>query len=378
MGAHLPDVVALRRHLHAHPELGREEHQTTALIVSRLTAAGLSPRVLPTGTGVACDIGSGQPTIALRADIDALPVPDTKDVPYKSTVDGLCHACGHDVHTAALVGAATALATAPGLPGRVRLIFQPAEEQTPGGALGVLAAGELDDVSSVFALHCDPKITTGCVGVRSGPITAAADLVEVVLRGPGGHTARPHLTADLVYALGRVIVEMPGLLSRVVDPRNGLSLVWGHVDAGRAANAVPQRGVLRGTVRMLRSDVWEDAPELITRLVQQVVAPTGAGVEVTYTRGVPLVDNDPGATALLRAGAVAAIGAEQIVDTPQSLGGEDFAWYLERVPGALARLGVGGAGPEVDLHQGGFDVDERAIGVAVRLLVHTAYAALRG
>ncbi len=375
---HAADLIALRRHLHAHPELGHSEHATTRLLMDRLRAAGLQPRVLITGTGVVCDLGTGDRLIALRADIDALPVPDAKDVPYRSTVDGLCHACGHDAHTAALLGAAQALSEAPDLPGRVRLIFQPAEEQTPGGALGVLEAGELDGVSSVFALHCDPRLTTGCLGVRSGPITAAADMIEVVLRGPGGHTSRPHLTADLVYAMGRVIVDTPGLLSRRVDPRVGLSLVWGQAESGRVANAVPQSGLLRGTVRMLRRDIWQQAPDIVTKLVQQIVAPTGAHAEVRYTRGVPLVDNDPGATALLRAGAVAALGAEQVVDTPQSLGGEDFAWYLEQVPGSLARLGVGGPGPEVDLHQGGFDIDERAIGVAVRVLVQTAYAALRG
>ncbi|MDP9240665.1 MAG: amidohydrolase [Actinomycetota bacterium] len=377
--AHIASVIALRRTLHAHPELGRREYATTELIRSRLTDAGLSPRVLPLGTGAVCDIGTGEPVVALRADIDALPVVDVKDVSYRSTVEGLCHACGHDVHTAILLGTALALASSPvPLPGRVRLVFQPAEELTPGGSLDVIAVDGLDAAEWVFCLHCDPRLPTGSVGLRSGPITAAADMVEVYLSGPGGHTARPHLTADLIYALGRVIVDVPGLLSRVVDPRAGLSLVWGEVQAGRAANAIPQTGVLRGTVRVLDRDAWTRAPELIRRLVADAVVSTGVTAEVEYVRGVPPVDNDPHAIELLRTAAVQALGPQSVADTKQSLGGEDFGWYLEKVPGALARLGVAGPGmPPVDLHQGAFDIDESAIEVGVRLLVHTAYTALR-
>lgn len=375
------ELVAIRRALHAHPELGRREHLTTELIRSRLAAAGLRPQILPPGTGVVCDVGSGDRVIALRADIDALPVPDVKDVAYRSTVEGLSHSCGHDAHTAILLGAALALAQAPaGLPGRVRLIFQPAEELTPGGALDVLAADALDGADLVFALHCDPRLETGRVGLRSGPITAAADMVEVYFAGPGGHTARPHLTADLVYALGRVIVEVPGLLSRLVDPRAGLSLVWGEVQAGRTANAIPQEGVLRGTVRVLDREAWDIAPDLIRRLVNQVVAPTGVLVDVEYVRGVPPVDNDPAAIALLRAAATVALGPDAVTGTQQSMGGEDFAWYLEKIPGALARLGVARAGsglPPTDLHQGSFDIDERALAIGLRLLVEVAFTALR-
>ncbi|MEP6695963.1 MAG: amidohydrolase [Pseudonocardiales bacterium] len=379
LSRHGGTIVALRRHLHANPELGRREYETTKLIRSRLAAAGLSPRVLPQGTGVVCDIGAGEQVVALRADIDALPVVDVKAVPYRSTVEGVSHACGHDVHTAILLGAALALAESPvALPGRVRLVFQPAEELTPGGALDVIAADGLDGADWVFCLHCDPRLPTGAIGLRSGPITAAADMVEVYLSGPGGHTARPHLTADLIYGLGRVIVDVPGLLSRLVDPRAGLSLVWGEVQAGRAANAIPQTGVLRGTVRVLDREAWTGAPELVRELVADVLASTGVKAEVEYLRGVPPVDNDPQAIDLLRAATASALGPAAVADTAQSLGGEDFGWYLEKVPGALARLGVAGpAMPPVDLHQGTFDIDEQAIEVGVRLLVQTAYTALR-
>ena len=200
LATHNPELIHLRRHLHAHPELGKAERQTTALVARRLEAVGLRPRLLSTGTGLICDIGHGDgPTVALRADLDALPLHDEKDVPYRSTVPGVCHACGHDVHTTILLGVGLALAQhADRLPGRVRLVFQPAEECLPGGSIDVIGDRVLEGVSAIFALHCAPKLEVGRLGIRVGAITAASDLVEVHLSGPGGHTARPHLTADLV------------------------------------------------------------------------------------------------------------------------------------------------------------------------------------
>jgi amidohydrolase len=328
-----------------------------------------------------CDIGSGPRTVALRADVDALPVHDAKDVAYRSTVAGVCHACGHDAHTAILVGTARALAEAGDLPGRVRVVFQPAEESLPGGALAAIDGGALKDVQQIFALHCDPRLETGLVGLRAGPITAACDRVEVRVTGPGGHTARPHVTVDVVDALGRVITEVPGLLSRRADPRHAMSLVWGTVGAGAAANAIPREGTLRGTVRMLSADAWQRAEDLVRELIADVVRPTGAAVEVGYVQGVPPVVNDPGAVEVLRSAARTAVGPEAVVPAEQSLGGEDFAWYLQHVPGALGRLGVrrpDAPGPPHDLHQPDFDIDEDALGVGVRLLARTAVAALGG
>jgi amidohydrolase len=371
------DVVALRRDLHAHPEIGFHEERTTGVIVETLQASGLSPKVLPGGTGVVCDIGSGGPTIAMRADIDALPIADQKDVEYRSTVDGVCHGCGHDAHTAILLGAAEQLARSE-RPGRVRLIFQPAEETLPGGAVSVVEAGALDGVSQIFALHCDPRLETGRIGLRVGPITAACDRVEVLLSGPGGHTARPHLTNDLVYAAGQLITELPGLLSRRVDPRAAMSLVWGAVEAGRATNAIPMNGRLLGTLRVFDRAAWAAAEPLVRSLVEQIVAPSGVQAELRYVRGVPPVDNDAGAVAIQQAAVVAALGADALVDTEQSMGGEDFAWYLETVPGALARLGVRGpGGAPFDLHQGTFDIDERALDIGLRYTVALADTAVR-
>jgi amidohydrolase len=371
------DLVAVRRDLHRHPELGREERRTTAVLADHLTAAGLSPKVLAGGTGLVCDIGADGPLVALRADIDALPVQDEKDVPYRSTVDGVCHACGHDVHTAVVLGAGLALAERD-LPGRVRLVFQHAEEQMPGGALDVLAEGHLEGVSAIFGLHCDPSLEVGRIGLKSGPITAAADAVEVRLTGPGGHTSRPHNTVDLVHVLATVATGLPDALSRLVDPRAGLCLVWGRISAGNARNAIPREGVLAGTLRVLDKNAWQQAPELVERLVNGLVAPYGARAVVSYERGVPPVVNDPGATLLLGAAVTRALGPSALVPTVQSLGGEDFAWYLDHVPGAMARLGVRPPGSErsMDLHQPTFDVDEGALRVGVDVLVAAALAAM--
>ena len=375
------ELVAVRRHIHAHPELSGQEFETAAMIARELAVVGLSPRFLPKGNGVICDIGEGDRVVALRADLDALPLPDTKDVPYRSTVEGVCHACGHDVHTTVLLGAGLALAQLAErgeLPGRVRLLFQPAEEHFPSGAPEVIAAGGLKDVTSIFALHCAPQLPTGLVGVRSGPLTAAADVVEIRVTGPGGHTARPHMTADLVYALSRAVVEVPSLLARRIDPRAGVSLMFGTLSAGTVANAIPIEGVAKGTVRVLSREAWHDLPELVPALIRDVISGSGAEVDITYTRGVPPVINDRMATAVVAGAAGAALGADRVVEADVSMGGEDFAFYLEQVPGAMIRLGTGIPGSDVpfDIHQSRFDIDERAIGYGIRTMVHTALAAL--
>ncbi|WP_433166245.1 amidohydrolase [Kribbella sp. CA-247076] len=371
------EIVALRRDLHAHPELGWHEVRTTELIRTRLVAAGLSPQVLPTGTGLICDIGSGDTCVALRADIDALPVPDGVDSPFRSTHDGVAHACGHDVHTAVLLGVAMVLArmAADGLlTHRVRLIFQPAEEVMPGGALGVIAAGGMDGVRRIYGLHCDPRLPVGDVGLRVGALTAASDRILVRLTGQGGHTSRPHLTGDLVYALATLVTEMPAALSRRVDPRSGMSLVWGRITAGSAANAIPARGEAEGTLRCLDVNAWKLAADLVPTLAGQLIAPYGVEVSTEVTHGVPPVMNDAEAIAVLKRAVQHSIGPEAVASTDQSLGGEDFGWYLEHVPGAMARLGVRAPGVDnaPDLHTPGFEADEDAIAIGMMVLASCA------
>ncbi|WP_078877132.1 amidohydrolase [Streptomyces sp. 150FB] len=376
----LSELIAFRRDMHMHPELGNEEFRATALVKGRLEQAGLAPRVLDSGTGVICDIGTWdgvRPLLAIRADLDALPIPDTKTVPYRSTVPDRTHACGHDVHTTTVLGAGLVLADLDRqglLPRPVRLIFQPAEEMMPGGAGHAITSGALEGVGRIIALHCDPKVDAGKVGLRVGPITSACDRLDIALDGPGGHTARPHLTTDLVTAVARVATDVPAVLARRVDTRSGLAVTWGRIDAGHAPNVIPQHAELSGTVRCLDLAAWHEAPDLIHAVIDEVAALHGAKSQITYVRGVPPVVNDQGATELLRDAQTARLGSHAIEDTEQSLGGEDFSWYLETVPGAMARLGVKTPGDPAryDLHRGDFDVDESAIKVGVELFTGAA------
>jgi amidohydrolase len=373
------DLLALRRDLHAHPELSWAEGRTTEKVVSHLAGTGWEVTQVD-GGGVLAEIGSGPRLVALRADLDALPVEDQTTDPWRSTVPGVAHACGHDVHTAGLVGAGLALAEVEArglLPGRVRLLFQPAEEIMPGGALHLLAAGALDGVEHVFGLHCDPSLDVGRIGLREGPLTGAADALTVRLAGKGGHTSRPHLTEDLTFAIGKLITELPAILSRRLDPRAGVSVVWGVVRAGSAPNVIPHSGMVAGTVRMLDAVAWADAEQLVRELVAQIVSPYGVAAEVTYQRGVPPVVNHPESTHLLGWALERVLGAQGHVSTSQSLGGEDFGWYLDRVPGAMARLGTRTpGGPTYDLHQGNLRVDEAATGIGARVLAEAAVTAL--
>jgi amidohydrolase len=306
---------------------------------------------------------------------------DDKDVPYRSQVDGIAHACGHDVHTTVVLGAGLALARLTRererLPGRVRLVFQPAEESARGGARDVIADGGLVDVGACFGYHCDPRLDCGVIGVRSGAITSAADLVEITLHGPGGHTARPEQTVDLVTVAARVVSELPAMLrARVGD----LNLVFGAIDAGDAANVIPTTASLRGTVRSRDRDAWAQAPDALVAVLDEVVGPTGATVDLVHERGVPPVVNDAAMTELFAGSARSVVGDEAVVAMEQSAGADDFAWYLEEVPGSYVRLGVhdpASTGPRLDLHAGTFDVDEGSIDVGIRVLVAATLSAMQ-
>ncbi|MFE1903724.1 amidohydrolase [Streptomyces gardneri] len=380
------ELIAFRRDLHMHPELGNQEFRTTAALKARLEAAGLAPKVLPAGTGLICDIGTPdrrRPMLAIRADIDALPIPDVKTVAYRSTVANRAHACGHDVHTTTVLGAGLVLAELDRqglLPNAVRLLFQPAEEVLPGGAADAIEAGVLDGVGRIIAVHCDPRVDAGRIGLRAGPITSACDRLEVTLDGPGGHTARPHLTTDLVTAAARVATDVPAVLARRIDARSGLSVTWGRIEAGHAPNVIPQHAELSGTVRCLDLPTWREAPDLVHAAIDEVATLHRAKSTVNYVRGVPPVVNDAVVTELLADAMTARRGPYAIESTEQSLGGEDFSWYLEHVPGAMARLGVRTPGDTRvrDLHAGDFDVDESCIEAAVELFTAAALLDRRG
>lgn len=369
--AHRAEVIAWRRHIHRNPETANQEVNTTNFIANILADYGLEPQRFP-HTGLMLDIGPDTELgrLAFRADIDALPIMEVTGLEFTSQKPGTMHACGHDVHTTIALGLACALADfqrVKKLELGIRVIFQPAEEVWVGGATDVISWGALEGVHSIFAIHAEPKLRVGRIGIRAGAITSATDVVELKIKGPGGHTSRPHLSADVVYALGKVITELPALLSRRIDPRTGTVLVFGQVNSGYAPNAIPETGTLTGTMRTADIVIWRQMQELFAELVDQILAPVGVEHELTYNRGVPPVLNDDVATALL-ASAAQSIDPQAVVQAPQSSGGEDFSWYLEKVPGSMARLGCwSGEGEQHDLHMGDLIVDERAIGVGIKL-----------
>lgn len=386
------ELIAMRRHLHAQPELSGEEHLTTEFLVDRLAVEGLDPVVLSRGTGVVCDIpldpakGSvpDEPIVVLRADIDGLAMDDLTGASYRSRVPGVAHACGHDVHTSAVMGAALALLDvrrAAPLGGTVRLVFEPAEETVPGGAVDVIAEGWMDGVRAVFGVHCDPRLDVGTVGLRTGPLTSAADQFEIALSGPGGHTARPRETVDLVRWTARVADRLwDEVQARLASP---VVVAFGAVHAGDAMNVIPSSSVLRGSFRTADRGTWAMGGEAMRASLTSLLASAGLGpapaAELTYRVGLPPVVNDVDSTALARVVVERELGPQAGVEAPQSWGGDSFAWYTERVPGSYLRLGTHDpAGPDgrLDLHSATFDVDERAIAIGASILAGCALAAV--
>lgn len=357
-----PLAIEVRRHIHRHPELGHQELETTRYIAKVLSDAGLDPVIRPAGTGLTVEVGSGQPVVGFRADIDALPIEEKTHLPFASEVPGLMHACGHDAHTAIGIGMAIALSKLDDLDGTIRFIFQPAEEVFPGGAGEMVREGLVDGVDSMLAFHVDPTLPPGQIGFRAGPVTASSDQFKITVRSPGGHTARPHQTADSIYAAGRIITELPMLLDRLTDARVPLVVVFGKVAGGFANNVIPTEVELRGTARTLGKELWEQMPKLFDRLTREIVAPTGADVLVDYVTGIAPVVNDEHIVNEARLSVGQVLGPHAVVATHQSMGAEDFSAYLHKVPGALFRLGSRPSHTEPsDLHSSTFDIDEEVI-----------------
>lgn len=356
----LPTVTELRRAIHRNPELSFHEFATTERVATALHHGGLDPKVRHTGTGLIAEVGQGEKVVGFRADMDALPISEPADNPFASQVDGAMHACGHDAHTAIGAGIALALARAR-LPGRIRFVFQPGEEAFPGGALELVRDGVIDDLAAIIAFHVDPSLEVGVVGLRTGAVTGSADRFRIRLEGPGGHTARPHRTVDLIYAAGRLATELPALVQRMVDPRRPVTVVFGRIAGGTAENVVPTRVEMGGTVRTIDRTLWDEMPDLISTLTEQILVSTRAKASVEYVRGIPPVVNDPGVIGAARNAISHVLGSEAVTTTPTSMGAEDFSRYLDRIPGALMRLGTAPEKGSVDLHSEGFVFDERAL-----------------
>ena len=372
----LPELVQLRRHLHRHPELSGHEQQTAALVAGELRALGWSVREGVGRTGVVAEIGPERladgrpaPLVALRVDMDALPIEERTGLPYASSRQGLMHACGHDIHTTVGIGVAQLLAAAAEqLGGRVRLLFQPAEE-TAQGAAWMKADGAMDGVQALFGVHVFPSLPVGTVGVRSGSLTAAAGELEVEVIGEGGHGARPHQSTDAIWIAARVVSGLQEAISRRLDALHPVVVSFGRIEGGKAFNVIADHVRLLGTVRCLDLDLHAQLPGWIEETVHALCLGHGGEARVRYRVISPPVHNDPALTALVADAANDLLGRQQVQWLEQpSLGAEDFAELLEGTRGTMFRLGVAGPQGCSPLHSNSFAPDEDCLAVGVKVL----------
>lgn len=367
-----PLAVEVRRHLHANPELSFEEYETAKYLTEKLKELGLESVAKIAGTGVKAVISGERPgaCLALRADIDALPIQEETGLPFASRRPGVMHACGHDVHTAILLATAAALVKIrPTLAGKVVLLFQPAEETPPGGARLMIEEGGLDDppVQAIFGLHIDPYSPVGSIGLGAGPRYASTDNFAVRVLGRGGHASRPHEAVDPVVTAAQIIVALQTIVSRNVDPFDQLVVTVSAIEGGQAFNIIPDEVSFRGTVRCNNLQVWEHVPRRIEEIISGVCAAAGAQYEWEYQRGYPVLINDEAMTELAQDAAGWVFGAENVLEMTPVMGAEDFAYYLQRVPGSFAKLGCApAAGERHGLHTSKLTVDEACMLVGIK------------
>ncbi|MCC7495357.1 MAG: amidohydrolase [Fimbriimonadaceae bacterium] len=384
VAAVLPEAIAIRRDLHQHPEVAFEELRTAAVVAAKLRELGLKPRTGIAKTGVTALLKGGAgdgPTVLLRADMDALPVTEENDVPYRSTIPGRMHACGHDGHTAILLGAARVLQLRmPELPGRVKLVFQPAEE-TIGGAEPMIAEGVLDDppVDYAFGLHLWAPQPTGTVGVCAGPFMAGTDMIRIRVTGSGGHAAMPAQCVDPILAAAQLVTGIQSIVSRNLPPREPAVVSITQFHAGDTFNVIPPYAELVGTARYYSDAVRDTIRGRLEQLVRDIPAAFGATGELTVIPGYPVTVNDRAMTELVRAAAAEAVGPEQVVPVEPVMGGEDFAYFLQRVPGCYFTVGIQNEakGTGRPHHHPRFDLDEDALGIGIETLVRVAERALQ-
>lgn len=373
-----PRLIEIRRHIHSHPELSGQEHQTAAYVAGVLSSSGLHVREAIGKTGVLGELKGSNNThqwLAIRTDMDALPITERTDLDFVSRNLGIMHACGHDVHTTVGLGAAMVLSElGEPLPGNVRFLFQPAEEIAQG-ANWMIQDGALEDVKAILGVHVFPTIPAGSVGIRHGVLTAAADDLELTIIGESGHGARPHEAIDAIWIGSQVITNLQQAISRTHNPLRPVVLTIGKISGGRAPNVIADQVKMSGTVRSLHPDTHKELPAWIENIVANVCSSYGAKYELNYRQGVPSVQNDPLLTQLVESVALEAWGSERVTILPEpSLGAEDFSMYLEQVPGMMFRLGVGHKDKQnYPLHHPQFEVDESSIVTCVVVLAYAAY-----
>ncbi|MEM9163071.1 MAG: M20 family metallopeptidase [Cyanobacteria bacterium P01_F01_bin.4] len=372
-----PRLIEIRRHIHAHPELSGQEYQTAAYAAGVVSSCGFQVQEMVGKTGVVADLaGSGvtDKILAIRTDMDALPIAEKAGVPFASKNIGMMHACGHYVHTTVGLGTAMILAELGiSFPGTTRFLFQPAEE-TAQGAKWMIEDGVMANVEAILGVHVFPTIAAGKVGLRQGALTAAADDLEIFIHGESGHGARPHEAIDAIWIACQVLTTLQQSISRTLNPLHPVVLTIGQISGGRAPNVIADKVRLTGTVRSLHPDVHQQIPDWLDTIVAGVCQSYGARYEINYQRRVSSVMNDPILTHLVADCAREAIGEEHIEWIPEpSLGAEDFALYTDKVPGTMFRLGVGFADkPNYPLHNPQFEVDERAILTGVVTMAYSA------
>jgi amidohydrolase len=375
-----PFVLEARRHIHANPELSYQEEQTAAFVAARLRELGYEPETGIGGLhGVMAVLKGGRPgpTIGLRADMDALPITEAVDLPFQSTKPGVMHACGHDCHTAMLLGAAKALKQVQEqVAGTVVFLFQPAEEVGPGGAKAMVGAGCLEGMDAVFALHIGPTMDAGQIGFMEGVSSANSDGIKITITGKGGHAAHPHLSVDAVVVAGHVLVALQQIVARQVGPVQSAVITIGSIHGGTKGNIIAETVELVGTCRTLDPDLRASMPGRLERLVTGVCEAFGATGKVEYRCGYPSCVNDPVAVALSREAAALALGAENVQQTQVSLGGEDFSYMMQAAPGCMGRLGSAipsaPASERWPLHNARLLVDESALAHGVAYYVALA------
>ncbi|QTX33283.1 amidohydrolase [Aminithiophilus ramosus] len=373
-------LVAWRRHLHRHPELAYEERETSLWVAKRLEEMGIADiRLGCEGfeTGVVADIGGKGPLVALRADMDALPVTEETGLPFASEVAGRMHACGHDAHVAILLGAARILALrASSLSHRVRLIFQPSEEAAVPrpGAEAMIASGALKDVEAIFGLHVWQPLEAGLIGWSDGALMASSDRWTVTIEGRGGHGAMPHEAVDPTVAAGSFLMALQTVVSRQTDPLESIVVSVGSLRSGEAFNVIPDRVVIEGTARTLSPELRDGLPERIERIAVGTARAFRCGAVLDYRRNLPPVVNDEAMAGYARFVAETLFGSRRLTRLRPTMAGEDFSFYLEKVPGAFLLLGMGGrGGADWPHHHPRFQVDESVLAEGAALLASLAW-----
>ena len=366
--------ISWRRHLHQYPELSFHEYKTTAFLAETVKKLNLKLLPIKLKTGLLVELRGARrgPTVAIRSDIDALPVTEQTGLAFRSKVDGCMHACGHDVHMAVTLGAAAVLAgMRDRLRGNVRFLFQPGEEMPPGGARPMIENGALKSVSMIFGLHTDPQVPTGKIGLRDGVSMGTVIDFDLDIHGRGGHAASPHLAVDAIVVAAEVIDSVQKVVSREIDPNSPVAVTFGMIEGGTARNVIADHVKLRGTARALSARVARALPKLIRRTAGAVCRGRGAKLEMSTIPGYPVLKNDPVVNRILARNFEALFGKGKIVETEPFLGGEDFACYLEEVPGAMFRLGVMNKKIKADKpwHSPLFIADERAMTYGTAVLV---------